>query len=422
MGAKGSGERPVRTKRPGEMTVIPTEPESPAQRFTRRQLIYQGAVLAAAFGVAPGILAACGGQTGTTAAAASGSASPGGDISGTVSFFSWQGYDLIDIPAMKSWCKENGVVVKSTYINMGDDITAKFTTGGGKGVYNLSTYFQGYGPFYASLNIPTPLDLSRVPNFKKAYPFFQTGPSAENWWLIKGKQLCTPFTWGLMGLNYDSEKTKAPTSYLDLLQPQYKNKVGIVDDVIAAMVIGAHIKGIFRTDSLYTPAQADQILSYWYELKKNARTIIPSYGNMADQFVSGEIIVGVPGWAAVNSFAAGKGDKSVMHTLPQEGAGAFVDGYMIPPEASGVDTVYAWINQAFDPKVQAQTAEYLVQGAVIPEAVPLMSPEAQKLYPYDQIADILTKSAPLEAIPFVVPDGYANWEYWNKAWTTFKAS
>jgi len=95
---------------------------------------------------------------------------------------------------------------------------------------------------------------------------------------------------------------------------------------------------------------------------------------------------------------------------------------MIPPEASGVDTVYAWINQAFDPKVQAQTAEYLVQGAVIPEAVPLMSAEAQKLYPYDQIADILTKSAPLEAIPFVVPDGYANWEYWNKAWTTFKAS
>ena len=397
------------------------ELEAPSQAFTRRQLLYRAAIVAGAVAVGPSVLAACGGSS-EESPSSSALASAGGSVAGTVSFLSWQGYDLVGVPAMDQWCKDNDVVVKSTYISTHADITSKFTTGGGKGIYNTSTYFQGYGPWYESLGIPTPLDMSKVPNFKDTYPIFQTGPLAEQWYKINGNQLCVPFTWGLMGCNYDSAKTSAPASYLDLLDPQYKGKVGIVDDLIGSIVIGAHVKGFFKTDSLYTPDQAKQIMSYWTELKKNARTIIPSFGNMADQFVAGEIIVGVPGWAAVNNFAAGKGDKTVAHTVPQEGAAAFTDGYMIPPDAPEMDTVYAWINQALTPEVQAQTAEFLVQGAVTPAAVPLMSPETAALYPYDQIDDVLTNQAPLEAIPVDAPSGYVSWEEWNKIWTAFKAS
>ena len=49
------------------------------------------------------------------------------------------------------------------------------TAGGGKGIYNLSPYEAGYGPFYVGLNIPQPIDVSRVPNFKNAHPLFRTG-------------------------------------------------------------------------------------------------------------------------------------------------------------------------------------------------------------------------------------------------------
>ena len=395
--------------------------EAPSQAFTRRQLLFRAALVAGAVAVGPTVLAACG-DSSEESPSSSASASAGGSVAGTVSFLSWQGYDLVGVPSMDKWCKDNDVVVKSTYISTHADITSKFTTGGGEGIYNLSTYFQGYGPFYESLGIPVPLDMSRIPNFKDTFPIFQTGPVAEQWWLIDGNQLCAPFTWGLMGCNYDSAKTKAPASYLDLLKSEYKGKVGIVDDVIGSIVIGAHVKGIFRSDSLYTPEEAEQIMSYWYELKKNARTIIPSFGNMADQFVAGEIVVGVPGWAAVNNFAAGKGYETVAHTVPQEGAAAFVDGYMIPQEAPDLDTVYAFINQALTPEVQAETAEFLVQAAVSPAAVPLMSEETAALYPYDQIEDILTNQAPLEAIPVGAPAGYVDWEEWNKIWTAFKAS
>ncbi len=396
--------------------------ESPAMRYTRRELLRRGSIAAAALGVGPAILAACSGGGASTTTTTPAGGSPG-SVAGTIDFYSWQGYDLSPgVALMKKWLKDNHVTLHSSYVSTHNDITAKFTTGGGKGIYNLSTYEAGYGPFYVGLNIPSPIDVSRVPNFQQAYPIFRTGPITDRWWNFNGHQWALPFTWGLQGINYDASKISAPASYRDLLGPSFRGKIGVTDDVVAAIVIGAHVLGIFRVDSLYTPSQLNQIIAFWTELKKNARLVIPSYGNMADLFVAGEIIAATPGWAAVNNFAAGKGDTHVQHTVPKEGSATFSDAYMIPQGATDLDTVYGFINEAFSPEAQAQEAENLVQGAVNPKAVDLMTPETRALYPYAQIDQVLTTSAPLEAIPVKVPSGHANFDDWNKAWESFKAS
>src|SRR5262249_22517176 len=101
--------------------------ESPGMRLNRRMLLRQGLLAGAALGVAPAFLDALGGR----AAAAS---EEGASASGTIDFFSWQGYDLLSVPVMKSWRKANHVTIHSTYVNTHNDITAKFTTGGGKGI------------------------------------------------------------------------------------------------------------------------------------------------------------------------------------------------------------------------------------------------------------------------------------------------
>jgi spermidine/putrescine-binding protein len=385
---------------------------SPASRFTRQELLRRSLAGGAAIGLAPAFL----NSLGDTAEAAASRAA-----AGTINFFSWQGYDLLDEAALKAWRKANGVTIHSTYVNTHNDITAKFTSGGGKGIYNLSTYEAGYGPFYVGLGIPAPIDVSRVPNFKNAHPLFRTGKIAKKWWNFNGHQWALPFTWGIQAVNYASDKIKPPTSYFDLLKPSFKGKFGVTDDPVAAIVIGAHVVGVFRADSLYTPAQLKKIIAFWTRLKKNARLIVPSYGNMADLFASGEIVAATPGWAAVNSFAAAKGDKTVKHTIPKEGSGTFCDAFMIPNGAKDTDAVYAYMNEAFALEAQAQEAETLVQGAVCPKAVPLMNKETRALYPYKNLTEILTKSAPLEAIPTKVPKGYASFDDWNKAWERFKA-
>jgi spermidine/putrescine transport system substrate-binding protein len=387
--------------------------QSPAMRFTRQELLRRTLVGGAAVGLSPSLLDALGSGTAAAATARADAA--------TINFFSWQGYDLLDEPVLKAWRKKHHVTIHSTYCSTHNDITAKFTGGGGKGIYNLSTYEAGYGPLYVDLGIPGPIDMSRVPNFRNAHPIFRSGKVAAKWWHFKGEQWALPFTWGIQALNYQSDKVKAPASYRDLLGPKFKRKYGITDDIVAAIVIGAHAVGVFRTDSLYTPAQLNKIMAFWRALKKNARLIIPSYGNMADLFASGEIVAATPGWAAVNNFAAAKGDHAVKHTVPKEGSATFCDGFMIPKGSKNTDAVYAYINQAFSLEAQAQEAEALVQASVCPKAVPLMKPATRALYPYGSLVQILTRSAPLKKTPTKVPSGYTSFADWNKAWQRFKA-
>ena len=399
-------------------------PEAPSIRFTRRELLRHAGVAALAVGGLPALLEACsnssssGGSTGPTVGPSAGGTP---DISGTtLDFYSWQGYDL-PVKPIKEWLTSNDVSLKASYIATHDDITAKFTTGGGKGNYNLSTYEAGWAPLYIQLGIPEVLDTSRVPNFQKAYDIFKTGEAAK-WFNVDGKQYAFPFTWGIQGINYQSDVIDAPASYRDLLKPEFKDKFGITDDPVSTVVIGAHVLGIFKADSLYTPDQLAQIMDFWKQMKANARLIMPSYGNMGDLLASGEIVAGTPGWAAVNSFAADKGDDAVKHTVPEEGSATFCDAYMIPAEAQNVDTAYAFIDEVFSPEAQAAEAAYLVQAAVVPDALPLMDEATRALYPYDDIESLLTTSAPLEAIPAQTPSGFANYQDWVKAWEGVKAA
>jgi spermidine/putrescine-binding protein len=342
-------------------------------------------------------------------------------VGGTIDFFSWQGYD-IPIPAMKAWLKQNGITLHSSYVSNHQEIQAKFTIGGGKGLYNLSTYDAGYGQDYQKLGITTPLDMSKIPNFKSVYSIFRSGTPWETFWHFKGQTWGIPWTWGIEGINYVSGKVPTPTSYLQLLQPQFKGRVGIVDDPAAAVWIAAHSLNMFNLPSKYTASDLKKFMAWWKPFKAQARSIAPSYGDVADQFVAGEIDVAVPGWAAVNSFAAGKGMKTVKTTLPKEGGASFCDSWFIPPDAKDTDSAYAWINYTLTPGMQAKAQAYEVAGTVTPAAVPLMDAATRSLYPYGNVKKLFA-AAPLPGIPVLSPGPkYTRLSDWQDAWEAFKAS
>ena len=212
--------------------------------LSRRDLLKKGGVSLVALGAVPTLLAACGGGSGetttaeepaTTAAATTAAEEPATtaaaaapEASGTVDYLSWEGYDIPD--QLKAWREANGIKVNATYIGNHDEIQAKIAAGGG--TYDVITYYQGYKPLYTELGILSPLDTSKIPNLAGLFPYFQS--DVGNFWIdADGTQTGVPWTWGSIGLTWDEATLPGGLgSWYDLLDPKFKNKIGLPDDPV----------------------------------------------------------------------------------------------------------------------------------------------------------------------------------------------
>ncbi len=404
------------------------------RELTRRELLRRSGLVLLASTALPTLLAACGGgdETGTTAATTAEATTPettpadtsaatdggaaAGEVGGDLDFLSWEGYDLPDI--MGPWLTENGVTLNPTYPGNHDEITTKLVAAGGQGGYDIFTYYQGYKSLYSELGLLEPLDEARVPNLAGVMPFFAS--DVGNYWLdADGTRTGFPWTFSINSVNYDSAEVDAPTSYNDLLDPSYTGKVVVVDDPLGAFTIGAFILGYDVTT--LTPDQQTEVSAFLEQMVGQSKTISPTYGDATSQLVSGEAVFMFPGWAAVNSFAVQAGKETIQLAIPQEGGMATTDAWAIPPGADNADTAYAWINQTYDPQVQADAAAYLVGGTVVTDAVPLLTPEAAAVYPYYDDIEGLFEQVTLYGIPPQESDEYMTATQMAELWTTIKA-
>ena len=228
-----------------------------------------------------------------------------------------------------------------------------------------------------------------------------------------------PFTWGAEGSNYNADKTEAPASWTDLLEPEFKGQVGMVDDMNGSVIIAGRILGFGDQLPNITPEQLAEIKELILQFKSQARGIAPSFGDLNDLLVSGEVIVTYPGWAALNNWAEER-VVNVQHTIPAEGGFTFIDAYAIPTSSDNYDTAIAWINESLSPEVQACQAAALSAGVVNPDAVPLLDETTASLYPYESISEVFEK-APVYSLPPLESDIYATYDDWLSMWEEAKA-
>lgn len=390
-----------------------TPPRNPSY-LSRRDLLKRGGGLGA-LALAPGLLAACAGSTEEASTTAATTATTSGSAEGgTINFLSWQGYDLPDV--MKEWSDSQGITFNASYINNHDDIQAKVLQND-EGTYDLISYYQGYHKLYKDLGILSPLDRDLVPNYEKNMEMFKGQPDGATWWESDGDLWGVPFTFGTWTLNYNREEMSAPSTWTELLDAKYKNRIAILDDPNGAIVIGARILDL--PVPRLTREDMDQIIDLFREFRKNARTIAPSPGDLVNQFVSGEVIAVVPGYSAMTSLARQAG-APVDFVVPEEGSASFSDAWAIPPGSENVEATMAWINQTLEPEVQAHAAAYLSAGVVQERAVSKLDPETKDLYPYDDLEGWMER-APLFDLPPEDEDGILNYAEWIDTWAAFKS-
>ena len=232
------------------------------------------------------------GLLGTAAAAGLATAGIPGTASAAtdITFLGWEGYDaglFVD-----SYLADNDINLNTTYIGNNDEIVSKLVSGG-VGTIDIVTPYMGYIPMMVAADILQPIDESKVPNLSKIHPFFVNDPNI----IVDGVRYGVPFTWGCAPMMYNTKViSSTPESWGDLFKPEYKGKVGMMDDPLGNIMLAAVIATDAEVATSLTKKQLDDAIKYLISLKSIIRLNTPSWGDLADALARGDVVITFSGW------------------------------------------------------------------------------------------------------------------------------
>jgi len=384
----------------------------------RRRFLQRAGLISLSVGAGPALLAACGDDDddsgGTTTAEGGPAKAP--TASGRIDFLSWEGYDIPD--PLKSWRAQTGVKVKSTYIGNHDEIQTKLKAGGAGAGYDIITYYQGYKPLYQELDILEPIDEQKLPNLKNLFPYF-AGKEGNFWVDADGTRTGVPWTWGSIGITIDTRRVKSmPTSWYDLLEPEFKGKVAIPDDPTGSWALGCHVLKFDPAEC--SKDDGEKVFDLLSQVAAQSTGISPSFGDATTKMTAGDADACWQGWAAMNQFAADAGVDSFETEVPKEGSFSFCDAYALPAGSDNADAALAMMNESLDPKVNAEAAVFLVGGVTVADAVPDLPKNIAGLYAYEDL-DALLERSPFYNNPPVESDEFVTFQEVQRRWQEIKA-
>jgi spermidine/putrescine transport system substrate-binding protein len=384
--------------------------------MTRAQLLRGAGASLLGVSMAGTLLAACGGdddkETGGGGKAATG-VDPA-KAKGTLALLCWQGYD--DKNAAKP-LTDKGVKLRAQYVANNDEFITKLR-GGGLGKYDIVTPYHGYIRALVAADLIQPLDYSKLPSTKTYLPQFQK-PEFNT---IEGKTYSAPMVWGDTPMVYRPDLIdEVPKAWADLVKPEYKGKVVLWDDGYGHILLFSKV--LFGGDkpNEITKDQLAEVIAKLREVKKNAVTVAPSHGDVADILARGDGAIATESWAFVRKLIRDKGKPAEM-LIPEEGAFSWADSYSIAKDAPNLNAAYAFIDTMVSAQGDSVLGEATSSGVTNQASIELLPKEQRKLYPYDDLESYLAKLGFYD-IPPLEPEGdTATLKEWNAAWEEFKAA
>jgi spermidine/putrescine transport system substrate-binding protein len=224
-----------------------------------------------------------------------------------------------------------------------------------------------------------------MPGLDGLLPFFKQPPFTT----ADGHYHGIPWTWGFTGLTYRSDRADAPQSWEDLLQPSLKGKVSTIDGALNNVALASLAVGI-DPDELTTSQLEGDVTDYLQRLLGQMRTLAPSIGDQISLLVSGDVDYMVAGLKFMDAETAGKGVQT-QTIVPQEGAIGWADTTFVTASAPHPANALAYGAHLLEPSVNAAANSELLQGPGVQSAIPKLTPEAKKQYPYDDLDHYLSE-------------------------------
>jgi spermidine/putrescine transport system substrate-binding protein len=326
------------------------------QTARSRRLVLLVAAAVAALSLALG-LAACGGGDGGGIEGGGGGEEAEtvkleGKPSGSVTISNWPLY--IDENTVPDFEKATGVKVKYIEdVNENDGFFAKMQPllakgeSGGRSMFVVTDWMAAK---MRELGYLQNLDKSALPDVEKNLLDSLSHPSFD-----PDREFSVPWQSGMGGLIVRTDLAPEIKSICDLFDPKYKGKVDFLAEVIETVPLVMSCEGIDPEN-----ASEDEWMKTIDRIKQavDEGQIRRFTGNdYARDLTSGDV-VGVIGWSG-DAVQLQADNPNIKFVMPKEGCGLWSDNMVIPVGAPNPTAAEAWMNYVYDPKNQADIAEYV---------------------------------------------------------------
>jgi spermidine/putrescine transport system substrate-binding protein len=194
------------------------------------------------------------------------------------------------------------------------------------------------------------LDYSKLPNVQNNLITPLRHPAAD-----PNREFTVPWQSGMTGLIVNTKLAPDVNSICDLFDPKYKGKVDMLTELRDTVPMTLKCMGI-DPDT----ATTDQWLAAVTKVKQAADSgqIRRFTGNDYIRDLSSGDVDFVLGWSG-DAIQLQQDDPNIKFVMPKEGCMLWSTSMEIPTGAPNPAAAEAWMNYVYDPKVQADIAEYV---------------------------------------------------------------
>jgi spermidine/putrescine transport system substrate-binding protein len=318
-----------------------------------------------------------------------------GKPSGSLTISNWPLY--IDKGTVPAFEKATGVSVNyiedinsnEEFFNKMQPILAKGESGG-RSIFVLADYMVSK---MHKLGYLQEFDKSGLPEVEKNLSASLQHPPFD-----PERSYTVPWQSGMTGIIVNKEKANGAHSICDLFDPKYKGKVDILNEVREAVPLVMKCEGVDPSEA----TEADWMKAI-EKLKSAAESgqIRRFTGNdYARDLTSGDAVA-VMGWSG-DAVQLQEDNANLEWRMPTEGCMLWSEDMVIPVGAPNPTAAEAWMNFVYEPKVQANIAEYVNYVTPVEGVKPILakrSPELannQLIFPSASFTKNCSPTPPLE--------------------------
>ena len=304
------------------------------------------------------------GPAGTPGAQAQDPGSDGGSRV-TINVYNWGEYiangtdGSMDVNG--EFTRRTGIEVNYTTFDSNESLYSKLAGGGAD--YDLIIPSDYMVSKLIDQNMLLPLDFGNIPNFQYIDEQFRNPDyDPENRYSV-------PYTWGVVGIFYNTDHVREVTSWSSLWDERYAGKILMFDNPRDSFAIAQFMLG----QDVNSTSEAD-----WQEaaaLLKQQKPLVQAYvmDQIFDKMENGEAWL-APYYAGDAAILVDNSDN-IAFAVPEEGTNFFVDAACVPVTASHKAEAEAYINFLCDPEIAGENMNYVGYSTPETAAKAYLDPE-----------------------------------------------